>query len=43
MIEPIIQHLRENPLIWLMVMFVGIFYWGVSARRRARNESNSED
>jgi cbb3-type cytochrome oxidase subunit 3 len=45
MIEQIVQHLRENQLIWLMVMFVGVFYWGVRARRQARidSETRSDD
>lgn len=45
MIEQIVDHLRENQLVWLMVMFIGVFYWGAKARRQARMdaENRSED
>ncbi len=36
MIDAIIENLRQNTLLWLMVMFVGVFYWGFRARWRAR-------
>jgi len=36
MIDQIVQNLRENTLVWLMVMFIGVFYWGFRARWQAR-------
>jgi len=35
MIDQIVQHLRENTLLWLTVMFIGVLYWGFRARRQA--------
>ena len=45
MIDQIVHHLQENSLVWLMVMFIGVFYWGVSTRRKAqmRHKDDNED
>ena len=42
MFDQIVQNLRENTLVWLMVMFVGVFYWGFRARWQARRDRNRE-
>jgi len=35
-LDAIAENLRENTVIWLMVMFVGVLYWGFRARWRNR-------
>jgi len=39
--DAIAENLRENTVIWLMVMFVGVLYWGF--RARWRNRRNREE
>jgi cbb3-type cytochrome oxidase subunit 3 len=42
MFDGIIQNLRENPLIWLLIMFLGVFYWGFRARWRAKKTDDQQ-
>lgn len=32
--EPIIELFRANPAPWLIVLFLGIFYWAFRGRKR---------
>lgn len=37
MLDDIMESLRDNPLPWLMIMFLGVFIWGVRTRAKARS------
>jgi len=42
MFDQIVQNLQDNTVVWLMVMFIGVFYWGFRARWRARQNDEKK-
>jgi cbb3-type cytochrome oxidase subunit 3 len=32
----LIDHFRENAVLWMLILFVGVLFWGFRARIKAR-------
>ena len=41
--DELISQFRANPMPWLIVMFLGIFYWGFRSRWQHRQKSQNRD
>jgi len=42
-IEQLVQHLRDNAIVWLGAMFLGVFYWAFHKRKRNVHENKDRD
>lgn len=37
--HPLIELLRDNVVLWMLLLFVGVLVWGFRGRVRARREN----
>jgi len=40
--HPIIHALRENAVVWMLALFVGVLYWAFRGRWRRRRDSEPD-
>lgn len=40
--NPLIEALRANVVWWMLLLFLGVLFWGFRARIRARRENEKQ-
>lgn len=41
--HPFLQAIRENAVVWMLILFVGVLYWAFRGRWRRRRPDSEAD